>query len=638
MDLVGKILGNRYEIIEEVGCGGMAKVYKAKCRLLNRFVAVKVLRDDLKNDSEFIRRFNVESQAAASLSHTNVVPIYDVGEENGVHYIVMEYVEGETLKEYIEQQGALEWPEALNFAAQICRALEVAHKNFIIHRDIKPHNIIVTPDKILKVTDFGIARANNEATMTNEGNTIGSVQYISPEQARGGYTDEKTDLYSAGVVLYEMTTGRVPFGNTGAGDPETAVAIALKHIQEAPVPPREYNLAIPKSVEGITLKAMAKEQLNRYSSAAQMLADLEKVMRNPDVRIGGVIAESSIDRTQTMHMQAVSDNEIRSIRKNPNAPQSIPRVPKAQSSKEEDFDRFFEQESRSKRDNHDNVESQSKKGSIAKVAKFGIPAIIIGILAFWMLWMTGIIGGVTEITIPDLVGEDLNAMILRYNDRSRFEIVEARRIESDEDEDTIISQNPVAGRRVRDRGETIEITVTVSRGSEEDPNGDDDELVLRNYVTERADYRDAVAELEEFGAQVAVTREANDTVPEHVVISQFPAAGTTLRIGDTVSLRVSSGPEDDPNGNGGNNGDDGNGPPPPPPPAQYEGIFTFRNTRDVPTNITIRAGGRVVNEQVRQPGEWFDIRVVSSSSTTTIEVLHNGVVVTSNTETLRRVE
>lgn len=229
MTLIGKVLANRYEIIEEVGSGGMAVVYKAKCKLLNRFVAVKVLRPDLQNDDEFVRRFNVEAQAAASLTHPNIVSIFDVGNEDGLHYIVMEYIEGTTLKEYIDEKHILPWREAVGYAVQIAKGLQQAHQNSIIHRDVKPHNIIMKNDGVLKVTDFGIARANVQATMTCEDSAIGSVHYISPEQARGGYTDERSDIYSLGIVLYEMLTGTVPF------DSDRPVTVAIMHLQDKPV-------------------------------------------------------------------------------------------------------------------------------------------------------------------------------------------------------------------------------------------------------------------------------------------------------------------------------------------------------------------------------------------------------------------
>ena len=240
--MIGQILGNRYELIEKIGGGGMALVYKARCKLLNRFVAVKVLRPDFTNDEEFIKRFKIEAQAAASLSHPNIVSIYDVGNEGDIHYIVMEYIDGATLKEYLEEKGALDWKEAVNISIQICLAIKHAHENNIVHRDIKPHNILFTKDGMVKVTDFGIARAVTSSTITMVGGTIGSVHYFSPEQARGGFTDEKSDIYSLGIVLYELLTGRLPFNG------DTPVSVAIKHIQEEPE--EAYKCEFPNSNRG----------------------------------------------------------------------------------------------------------------------------------------------------------------------------------------------------------------------------------------------------------------------------------------------------------------------------------------------------------------------------------------------------
>ena len=230
MNLIGKMIDNRYEILEKIGNGGMATVYRAKCHVLNRYVAVKILRDEFTTDSEFIKRFNSEAQSAASLTHPNIVSIYDVGNEDNLYYIVMELIQGKTLKDIITEDGKLSWKWSINVAMQIASALETAHKNNIIHRDIKPHNIIITEDGIAKVTDFGIAKAVSNSTINAFGKTIGSVHYFSPENARGVYKDAKSDLYSLGVVLYEMVTGRVPF------DADTPVSVALKHMQEEPIP------------------------------------------------------------------------------------------------------------------------------------------------------------------------------------------------------------------------------------------------------------------------------------------------------------------------------------------------------------------------------------------------------------------
>ena len=247
MDLEGKIIGNRYEMIEKIGNGGMATVYKAKDLTLKRNVAIKVLKDEFTTDNEFIRRFNIEAQSAASLTHPNIVSIYDVGSEGNIYYIVMELIQGKTLKQIIDEDGVLPWKWSLNIAIQIASALETAHKNNIIHRDIKPHNIIITEDGIAKVTDFGIAKAVSNSTITAFGTTIGSVHYFSPEHARGGFTDAKSDLYSLGIVMYEMLTGRVPF------DADTPVSIALKHMQEKPVEPIKLNPSIPFAVNKISI-------------------------------------------------------------------------------------------------------------------------------------------------------------------------------------------------------------------------------------------------------------------------------------------------------------------------------------------------------------------------------------------------
>jgi serine/threonine-protein kinase len=276
--LIGKVLGNRYEIMEKIGGGGMALVYKATCRLLNRFVAVKILRAEFTEDEEFVKKFKRESQAAASLSHPNIVGIYDVGMEDNIYYIVMEYIKGQTLKDLIKQKGSIGVDFATNIAIQISSALEHAHKNHIVHRDVKSHNILIKEDNTVKVTDFGIARAVSSSTITNTGNVIGSVHYFSPEQARGGYTDEKSDIYSLGVVMYEMLTGRLPF------EGESPIAVALKHIQEEPVKPIDINPRIPKSINDIILKCMDKDVNNRYNSMGEIISDLRQslVMPNGD--------------------------------------------------------------------------------------------------------------------------------------------------------------------------------------------------------------------------------------------------------------------------------------------------------------------------------------------------------------------
>ena len=275
--MAGVIIGNRYELMEKIGSGGMAIVYKARCRLLNRFVAVKMLRPEFNDDVEFLKRFETEAQAAAALSHPNIVSVYDVGTHDRIHYIVMEYVEGHTLKEFLNETGPLPIEKIVDFSTQIASALEHAHAKQIIHHDIKPHNIIITESGLLKVTDFGLARAVSASTTVAAAGAIGSVHYASPEQARGGFTDAKSDIYSLGITMYEMTTGRVPF------DGDTPVAIAIKHLQKEPAPPSEIAPDVPQSLEKIILKCIEKEPSKRYQSAGEIIEDLKGVLNNDGV-------------------------------------------------------------------------------------------------------------------------------------------------------------------------------------------------------------------------------------------------------------------------------------------------------------------------------------------------------------------
>ncbi|WP_040948595.1 Stk1 family PASTA domain-containing Ser/Thr kinase, partial [Gorillibacterium massiliense] len=267
--MIGQTLSGRYEIIEIIGGGGMALVYRARDILLNRIVAVKVLRPQFVHDEEFIQRFRREGQSAAALSHPNIVSIYDVGQRGDIHFIVMEYVEGTTLNDLIKERAPLQVEEAVNIASQICDALDHAHSNQIIHRDIKPHNILIGRNGRVKVTDFGIARAGASSSITQTGSVVGSVHYFSPEHAKGTLAGAKSDLYSLGIVLYQMLTGKLPFSG------ESPVSVALKHLQENVPEPRKVNPLIPQSVENVILKAMRKNPDNRYQSAREMLADLE---------------------------------------------------------------------------------------------------------------------------------------------------------------------------------------------------------------------------------------------------------------------------------------------------------------------------------------------------------------------------
>ncbi|MBP1759434.1 MAG: serine/threonine protein kinase, partial [Firmicutes bacterium] len=290
---MSKIFGERYEVLEKIGAGGMAIVYKAKDLLLNRVVTIKVLREQFVTDEDFIRRFRREAQSAASLSHPNIVSIYDVGKDGDTEYIVMEYVEGRNLKEIIREYAPLSTEQSINLARQITGAIQNAHENHIIHRDIKPHNILVTADGHAKVTDFGIARAVSSATVTHTGDIVGSVHYLSPEQAKGIQSNEQSDIYSLGIVLYELLTGKVPY------DGETPIAIALKHLQQEPVPPSKLNPRIGKELEGVIMRAIAKSPEQRYLSAKELVEDLNHIQAGRPIAWFGISQAEDPEKTQT---------------------------------------------------------------------------------------------------------------------------------------------------------------------------------------------------------------------------------------------------------------------------------------------------------------------------------------------------
>ena len=296
--MIGRIIGNRYEIIEKIGGGGMSNVYKAKCNVLNRYVAIKILRDELTQDSEFVEKFKQESLSAASLTHPNIVNIYDTGIEDDIYYIVMEYVKGETLKNYIKRMTRLSEEEAVKISRQVAEALRHAHLNNIVHRDIKPHNILLTEDGTAKVTDFGIARASTSSTINNTSNVIGSVHYFSPEQARGGYVDEKSDIYSLGIVMYEMVTGTLPF------DADNHISVAMKQIREKPVPPskRVKNVNISKNYEDIIMKCLEKHQSFRFQNIDDLLKKLNALNGNSE----GEKEESEIIDSPTIEIPALN--------------------------------------------------------------------------------------------------------------------------------------------------------------------------------------------------------------------------------------------------------------------------------------------------------------------------------------------
>ena len=489
MNLIGKIIGNRYEILEEVGLGGMATVYKAKDHVLNRLVAVKVLKDEFTTDTGFIKRFNTEAQAAASLSHPNIVSIYDVGheDENNLYYIVMELVQGKTLKEIINSEGILSWKWAVNIAMQIASALELAHKNGIVHRDIKPHNIIITEDGIAKVTDFGIAKAVSNSTITAFGTTIGSVHYFSPEHAKGGYTDAKSDLYSLGVVMYEMLTGKVPF------DADTPVSVALKHMQEDPKEPIDLNPEIPSAVNQIVIKAMQKEPSARYQNATEMLHDLSKALKDPD---GDFVIIENKDGGYTRVMQAISDDQINTGKK---------------------------EEVKTKT----NFFTEHPKAKIAII----ILSLILLFVVVFLITKIAIDGGIkSKVDMPNLVGKTQAEAEQMADDLGiTLEITEVA--SSDVEEGKVVSQDPEYTESKIEKGSTIKINV--SKGPEET------EMVK----LEGMKIEDARNTAESLGITLDEQTENSDTVEAGIIIRQDTAVGTLVKSGDTVVVHISAGVE-----------------------------------------------------------------------------------------------
>lgn len=487
--MIGTILGGRYEILEEIGKGGMAHVYKAHCRLLNRTVAVKVLRGDLEGGDEFIERFNTEAQSAAGLTHPNIVSIYDVGEDKGCHYIVMEYIDGITLKEYIKKKGKIPCREAAYIAEQICAALEAAHEKNIVHRDIKPHNIMITSDNRVKVTDFGIARASTNATMQVGDIILGSVHYISPEQARGGYVDCKSDIYSLGIVLYEMLTGKVPF------ESDSPVAVAMKHLEERPVPPCEIDPEIPAELQEIVMKAISKETRNRYQTITSMKSDLEAIMP----RLPGDDEERVPQETEPSEQE----------------PQSDEAVP-AEEADDEDYD-------------DDGGEEKPK----------GVGNMIFAAVLIAFLLVGGVSLGITWVLYPDLPifslfnNKDVevpNFVGMNYDLAKQkagqlgLTLEVGDRVNSAEDIDNVVEQKTAEGRKVK-KGEVIVVYLSDGPG----------EIDFDEYIGMKADK--AEEKLKAKGYKITTEEKSDTEIAEGCVIS-------IKQKGSKLTVYVSKGYED----------------------------------------------------------------------------------------------
>ncbi len=498
--MIGKVLGERYEIIEKIGGGGMALVYKARCRLLNRFVAIKVLRPEFTSDEDFVKKFKRESQAAASLSHPNIVSIYDVGLENDIHYIVMEYIKGQTLKELIKQKGSLNIEFATNIAIQIASALENAHSNHIVHRDIKSHNIMLKEDRTVKVTDFGIARAVSSSTITNTGNIIGSVHYFSPEQARGGYTDEKSDIYSLGVVIYELITGRLPF------EGDTPISVALKHVQEEPIKPTRINDRIPKSLEDIILKCMSKDVSKRYCSAGEIIGDLKQSLIMPNADF---VKENVLVDDNTIKIVSIKEYE-----NNNNPEPEDNKKSNISVTNDTDLDKV----------------SISKKGS-KKILYWTITSgLVLAILFVTSYFLFRDLLNVDAKLVPNLMGMQEEEAELALRKLGLPMDVAERVHNKDIPEGEIIRQDPKPNQLNK---VTNPVTVFVSKGPRKIPVPP---IVGKNY-----DEVDII--LESAGLAEGDVRQEYSQYPSGIVIEQKIAPGISVDEGTRVDYIISGGPE-----------------------------------------------------------------------------------------------
>ena len=512
---IGRLLDNRYEILEVIGTGGMAVVYKALCHRLNRLVAIKILKDEFSRDQEFRRRFHAESQAVAMLSHPNIVSVYDVSRSGDVDYIVMELIEGITLKQYLEKKGRLNWRETLHFSMQIAKALEHAHSRGIIHRDIKPHNIMILKDGSIKVADFGIARIGSaQNTLTRE--ALGSVHYISPEQAKGGHVDCRSDLYSLGVVMYEMLTGRTPY------DGETPVSVAIQHINGGATPPSELVEGIPRGIEQITMHAMEVNPDDRYASATEMLHDMEEFRKNPGMTFlyfGGVAPQAPVQQRPVQRPAAPrSEAERYAAARRQNNPRSA-------------------EERRKERERREAEQAEEKKRRLKLIlilSGAGLAVILLIVLAI------SLFGGgkqpsntVDTIVVPNFVGMEIEKINPEDYPELNIDITGAT-YEYNENypKGQVFDQSPKANDRVKG-GKTRTVTLKVSLGNETNK--------MPNVVNQTDSSAIAQLNAMELGLKITTKEESSETVLAGYVIRTEPAADTELTKNQAVTVYVSLG-------------------------------------------------------------------------------------------------
>ena len=510
---IGKMLDNRYEILERIGMGGMAVVYKAKCHRLNRLVAIKILQSDLAQDADFRRRFNAESQAVAQLSHPNIVSVYDVSKGGDIEYIVMELIDGITLKQYMEKRGRLNWRESLHFITQIMRGLSHAHSRGIVHRDIKPQNIMVLRDGSVKVADFGIACLENSAqTLTQE--ALGSVHYISPEQARGDRTDARSDIYSAGVVLYEMLAGRLPF------EGDYAVSVAIQHLSSIPLPPREVNPEIPEQLELICMKAMAPDINRRYGSADEMILDLEAFRKNPDTNLDFEMRDLRPEEVDEPTMKLRTGGSGGSIAVSHRS------TPVRERERRRDYDAY------------DPPEPGVSKGRVALVAVACVLALALAGVLFRSILGSFQPVAPEQYTVPNVLGYTLENAGNLPEVKEIFAIVQQdEALYSNEyAPGEIVKQVPAAGETRK--GDNLEIKVWISAGQETGTMLNLKDRSMAEVTVMMQDLKEKFNLTIEEGE-----KEYDDEVTEGHVISFEPAEGSLLKDGDTVRVVLSKGPQ-----------------------------------------------------------------------------------------------
>ena len=512
---IGKLLDNRYEILEVIGVGGMAVVYRAYCHRLNRFVAVKVLKNELAADAEFRRRFHDEAQAVAMLSHPNIVSVYDVSRGSDLDYIVMELIDGITLKQYMKKKGGpLGWREALHFITQIMRALSHAHGRGIIHRDIKPQNIMVLRDGSVKVADFGIARVMSAAQKTLTQEALGSVHYISPEQAKGSHLDARADIYSAGVVLYEMLTGRLPF------EGDSPVSVAIQHISSIPLSPRELNPDVPEALEAITMHAMAQKVEKRYVNAEEMLQDLEEFRKNPDVVFSYPRPDLPMQTDEPTQIIETTGGGFSGTGRQTGRRKPVvlgdERIPPPELWRENDHQE----------------EPVHRRKAVLPIVIVSI-LFLVGVAGFlWVSFFSGFFKTEPTVEVPDLVGKTLSEVYADKDITAVFKVQQGDTTSNTQyPEGTILKQDPDSGTRQK-QSDDHTIIVTVSGGKE--------------YVTmidvSNMTYSEALIALEKIGLEVATPDyQTSDEVEKGKVISFTPLEGTQVAAGETVNLTVSLG-------------------------------------------------------------------------------------------------